>query len=69
MWKLLNTEKKIALTIFCIFLTLYVFTNDGHRHTIDEEITLRQATWLTTLTPHPDFELGDVCEVILTRLE
>lgn len=59
----MNTEKKIALTIFCIFLTLYVFTNDGHRHTIDEEITLRQATWLTTLTPHPDFELGESREM------
>tara|TARA_B110000438_G_scaffold182077_1_gene174025 strand:+ start:1291 stop:2862 length:1572 start_codon:yes stop_codon:yes gene_type:complete len=59
----LNTEKKIALTIFCIFFVLYVFTNDGHRHTIDEELTLRQATWLTTLTPHPDFKLGESREM------
>jgi hypothetical protein len=59
----LSPEKKIALTIFCIFFVVYVFTNDGHRHTIDEELTLRQATWLTTLTPHPDFKFGESREM------
>lgn len=54
----MNTEKKIALTLFCIFFVVYVFTSDGHRHTFDEEVTLRQATWLTTLTPHPDYVPG-----------
>ena len=54
----MNTEKKIALTLFCIFFVVYVFTSDGHRHTFDEEVTLRQATWLSTLTPHPDYIPG-----------
>tara|TARA_B110000495_G_C23019297_1_gene604371 strand:+ start:451 stop:2040 length:1590 start_codon:yes stop_codon:yes gene_type:complete len=54
----LNTEKKIALTLFCIFFVVYVFSSDGHRHTFDEEVTLRQATWLSTLTPHPDYVPG-----------
>ena len=55
----MNAERKIALTLFCIFFIIYVFTNDGHRHTFDEELTIRQATWLATLTPHPDFRLGE----------
>ena len=59
----MSPEKKIALTLFCIFFVVYVFTNDGHRHTIDEELTLRQATWLTTLTPHPDFKFGESREM------
>ncbi len=42
-----------------MFFVVYVFTADGHRHTFDEEVTLRQATWLTTMTPHPDFKLGE----------
>ena len=55
----MNTERKIALTLFCIVFVIFVFTNDGHRHTFDEEVTLRQATWIATLTPHPDFKLGE----------
>ena len=55
----MNIERKIALTLFCIVFVIFVFTNDGHRHTFDEEVTLRQATWIATLTPHPDFKLGE----------
>lgn len=56
---ILNNERKIALILFCVFFTIYVFSNDGHRHTFDEEVTLRQTTWIVTLTPHPDFKPGE----------
>ena len=55
----MNTERKIALTLFCIVFVIFIFSNDGHRTTFDEEVTQRQATWLATLTPHPDFKPGE----------
>lgn len=53
------TNKKIFLLIFFISFTIYVFTNDGHRFTIDEGIAHDQTQKLISQEPHPDFILGE----------
>lgn len=45
-------NKKIFLVLFGIFFIVFVFTSDGHRYTIDEDITQTQALRIITQTPH-----------------
>ena len=54
-----SSQTKITLLVFFIFFSVYLFTSDGHRYTFDEDASAQQALWLATLTPHPDFVLGE----------
>ena len=48
-------NKKIFLVLFGIFFIVFVFTSDGHRYTIDEDVPQTQALRFITQTPHPLF--------------
>ena len=54
-----SKNSKITILIFFIFFTVYLFTSDAHRYTFDEDVNAQQSLWITTLTPHPDFVLGE----------
>ena len=54
-----SSQNKITILIFLFFFSVYLFTSDGHRFTFDEDVNANQSLWLATLTPHPDFVLGE----------
>ena len=54
-----SKNSKITILIFFIFFTVYLFTADAHRYAFDEDMNAQQSLWLATLTPHPDFVLGE----------
>ena len=50
--------KKIFFLIFGIVFIIFLFTSDGHRYTMDEDMGAQMALGMTTLEPHPDFVDG-----------
>ena len=50
--------KKIFFLIFGIAFIVFLFTSDGHRYTMDEDMGAQMALGMTTLEPHPDFVEG-----------
>ena len=46
-------SKRILFLIFGIVFTVFLFTSDGHRYTLDEDITHQQSLRLATQIPHP----------------
>lgn len=55
----MTRDRRIFLVILAISFTVYLFSNDGHRYSIDEDISQRQAIWLVNQEPHPDFIPGE----------
>lgn len=54
----LNTDNKLFLLVFIIALTVFVFTNDGHRYTLDEDVTQKQSMNIATQKPQPGYIQG-----------
>ena len=50
--------KKIFFLIFGIVFIVFLFTSDGHRYTVDEDMGSQMALGMATLEPHPDFVEG-----------
>ena len=50
--------KKIFFLIFGIVFIVFLFTSDGHRYTMDEDMGAQMALGMVTLEPHPDFVEG-----------
>ena len=50
--------KKIFFLIFGIAFIVFLFTSDGHRYTMDEDMGQQMALGMATLEPHPDFVEG-----------
>ena len=50
--------KKIFFLIFGIVFIVFLFTSDGHRFTMDEDMGSQMALGMATLEPHPDFVEG-----------
>jgi len=50
--------KKIFFLIFGIVFIVFVFTSDGHRYTMDEDMGAQMALGMVMLEPHPDFVEG-----------
>ena len=50
--------KKIFFLIFGIVFIIFLFTSDGHRYTMDEDMGAQMALGMVTLEPHPDFVEG-----------
>jgi len=50
--------KKIFFLIFGIVFIVFLFTSDGHRFTMDEDMGEQMALGMATLEPHPDFVEG-----------
>ncbi|SVD43120.1 uncharacterized protein METZ01_LOCUS395974, partial [marine metagenome] len=57
--KKLGINKKIFLSIFFIFLTIFVFSSDAHRYSGDEDWQNLQALRIVTLEPHPLYVDGE----------
>ena len=52
-------EKSLFLLLFLFSFTAFFLTSDGHRYTIDEDVTQQQSMWIATMTPDPRFVLGE----------
>ena len=50
--------KKIFFLIFGIVFIVFLFTSDGHRFTMDEDMGAQMALGMATLESHPDFIEG-----------
>ena len=53
-----SDTKKIFFLIFGIVFIVFLFTSDGHRYTMDEDMSAQMALGMTTLEPHPDYVEG-----------
>ena len=53
-----SDTKKIFFLIFGIVFIVFLFTSDGHRYTMDEDMGAQMALGMVTLEPHPDFVEG-----------
>jgi len=54
-----KVDKKILLLLFMISFTIFIFTTDAHRYTIDEDISQRQTKRIVTMTPDPLYVEGE----------
>jgi len=55
----LDSNKKLFLLILALSFTVFLFTSDGHRYTIDEDIAAEQTLVLVTQEPNPLFVKGE----------
>ena len=53
-----SDTKKIFFLIFGIVFIVFLFTSDGHRYTMDEDLGAQMALGMVTLEPHPDYVQG-----------
>ena len=51
----LDIDKKLFILIFTIMFSIFLFTSDGHRNSMDEDLTQYHVKRLVTLEPHPLF--------------
>ena len=56
---MININKKFFLIIFVFCFVVFLFTNDGHRYTFDEDLAHQQLKKITSLEPDPDFVYGE----------
>jgi hypothetical protein len=54
-----NLEKRIFILICLISFSVFVFTSDGHRYTIDEHHAQQQVLRLVTMIPDPSYIQGE----------
>ena len=54
----LSVDFKLSLLLFVITFTIFVFTSDGHRYTIDEDIAQQQTIHLVIQKPDPEYVQG-----------
>ena len=54
-----NDIKKILFLISGIVFIVFLFTSDGHRYTMDEDLGAQMALGMVTLEPHPDYVQGE----------
>ena len=55
----IKNDRKIFLILILISLTIFVFTSDAHRFTIDETYPQDQAKVIITMEPHPLYVQGE----------
>ena len=55
----LDSNKKLFLLILALSFTVFLFTSDGHRYTIDEDIAAEQTLVLVTQELNPLFVKGE----------
>jgi hypothetical protein len=54
-----NYNKWHFVVIVGISFFIFLSTSDGHRYTIDEDVTQQQSLWITTMSPDDNFILGE----------
>ena len=55
----INSNRRIFLLIFVICFTIFVFTNDGHRYTFDEDVAHQQSHRIATFENDPSYVPGE----------
>ena len=55
----IHFDKRISILIFIICFTVFVFTNDGHRYTFDEDVAYQQSYRIATWTNDPSYIQGE----------
>ena len=53
-----NSDRQLFLLIFSLAMIIFIFTNDGHRYTWDEDIVQRQSAKFVEFIPDPRYEQG-----------
>lgn len=53
------SNRTVAVLLFTIFFVIFVFTNDAHRATIDEDLAHIQSQRIVTFESHPRWEEGE----------
>ena len=61
--------KKIFFLIFGIVFIVFLFTSDGHRYTMDEDMGAQMALGMVTLEPHPDYVEGGTKKIVGEKVE
>ena len=54
-----NLERKIFILLCLISFSVFVFTSDGHRYTIDEHHSQQQVLRLVDMIPDPSYIQGE----------
>jgi hypothetical protein len=54
-----NSNRQIFLLVFVICFTIFIFTNDGHRYTFDEDISHQQSYRIATFENDPSYIQGE----------
>ena len=52
-------DKRLFLLVITITFTVFLFTNDGHRTTFDEDVANQEGLRIATMTPDPNFKEGE----------
>ena len=55
----IHFDKRISILIFIICFTVFVFTNDGHRYTFDEDLAYQQSYRIATWADDPSYVQGE----------
>jgi hypothetical protein len=55
----IHFDKKIPLLIFILCFTVFVFSNDGHRYTFDEDAAYQQSYRIATFEDDPSYIQGE----------
>ena len=55
----IHFDKKIPILIFIICFTIFVFSNDGHRYTFDEDVAYQQSFRIATWENDPSYIQGE----------
>ena len=55
----IHFDKRISILIFIICFTVFVFTNDGHRYTFDEDLAYQQSYRIATWANDPSYIQGE----------
>ena len=55
----IHFDKKIPILIFIICFTVFVFSNDGHRYTFDEDVAYQQSFRIATWENDPSYIQGE----------
>ena len=55
----IHFDKKIPVLIFIICFTVFVFSNDGHRYTFDEDVAYQQSFRIATWENDPSYIQGE----------
>jgi len=64
-----SDTKKIFFLISGIVFIVFLFTSDGHRFTMDEDLGAQMALGMVTLEPHPDYVQGESKNFFQKELE
>ena len=55
----IHFDKRISFLIFIICFTVFVFSNDGHRYTFDEDVSYQQSYRIATFEADPSYIQGE----------